>query len=224
MLKKMIKMNLDDLIPLVAVQGGVFAVYELVQAVVLVGFQPQNADAVDICGLVLLMIATIMSFVLGCLYPRMNVNLLLKHSVTRKNALVGTLASSALNMAVLFALPVVLGEIDHLIAAHWVNTLPWVTGTDGLRVPLWGYLLIFAVVLCMTTGFGALLQRFGKQASWCLLGVWVALCFGGNLIDLDGLIENSTVPVPVFVVVGGVFCLVSLVGGSALILHANVTE
>lgn len=224
MLKKMIKMNLNDLIPLVAVQGGVFAVYELVQAVVLVGFQPQNADAVDICGLVLLMVATIMSFVVGCIYPRMNVNLLLKHSVTRKNALVGTLASLSLNVAVLLGLAAVLGEIDHLIAAHWVNTLPWVTGTDGLRVPLWVYLLIFAVVLCLTTGFGALLQRFGKQASWCLFGMWIALCFGGNLIDLDGLIESNAVPVPLFVVLGGVFCLVCLIGGSALILRANVTE
>lgn len=224
MLKKMIQMNLDDLIPLVSVMGGIFAVYELVEAIVLLGFKPKNADAIDVCGLVLLMVATIMSFVVGCIYPRMNVNTLLKHSVTRKNALIGTLASSALNMAVLLGLAAVLGEVDHRIAAYWCEALPWVTGMDGLRVPLWAYPLVFAVVLCLTTGIGALIQWFGKQGVWVCVGAWFVLCFGSNLIDLDGILESSTIPVPVLVILGTAVCLVSLIGGSVLLLRTVVTE
>lgn len=224
MLKKMIQMNLDDLIPLASVIGGIFVVYELAEAVILAGFKPQNADAVDICGLLLTMVAAIMSLAVGCIYPRMNVNILLKHSVTRKNALIGTLASTGLNMAVLFVLAAVLGEIDHLIADFWRETLPWVTGIDGMRVPFWASLLIFVVVLCLTTGIGALIQRFGKQGVWVCAGAWFAFAFAANIIDLDAMLENCNFASPVYVIAGAAVCLVSLIGGSVLILHANVTE
>lgn len=224
MLRKMLKVNLDDLIPLVAVLGGEFVIYELVEAVIFLGFKPQNADAINICGMMLLMTAAIMSLAVGCIYPRMNVNILLKHSVTRKNALMGTLASTALNMAVLLGLALVLGRLDDLIAAYWVKTLPWVTGMDGVTASLWLYPLILVVLMCLTTGIGALLQRFGKQATWACVIVWFALCFGSNLIDLDGLIESSAIPTPAFVIVGAAVCLVSFFGGSALLLRATVTE
>lgn len=217
MFGKAIKMNLEDLWPFLAAEGGAFLLYELIEAVVLYTVKPDTSGA--ICGAVLLGIGAMMNLFVGAFYPVLNVDMLLKYSVTRKTALLATLGSTALNMTVSMAFAALLGWVDSLIARAWVNALPWVVDVESATVPLWAYFAVGAGVICLSFGAGAILQRFGRKAGWILWGIWMALIVGFNIVDwhvLDSL--NITVTVAALVAA----CVLGLFGGSALMLRTSV--
>ena len=74
-------------------------------------------------------------------------------------------------------------------------------------------------MLFRSLGVGAVLQRFGRKAFWVLWAGWMLLAVGMNVIDWDVL---DTLNVSAVVVAAAAACVVSLIGGSALIMRANV--
>lgn len=217
MLGKAIKMNLEDILPLCGVVGAFFLLYEAIEAVVLFTVKPDTSGAV--CGMILVAVCAMMNLFAGCSYPVLNVDMLLRHSVTRKTALFATLGTMTLNMAVSMAFAALLGWADHFIAHAWVNALPWVMEVESVEPPLWAYFVAGLGVVCLAFGAGAVLQKFGRKAFWILWCAWMLLIVGFNIVDWHVL---DTLNIPMAAVAAGAACLVSLLGGSALILRANV--
>ena len=215
MLGKAIKMNLEDLIPFVAVEGVVFLLYELIEAVVLYTVKPSTSGAV--CGLILMAFGVMMNLFAGAVYPSMNVEMLLRYGVIRKTALLATLGSMTLNMAVSMGLAALLGWVDNRIAWAWVKALPWVENVESVGPPLWAYFAIGLGVVCVALGVGALVQRFGRKVVWMFWVLWLAFVFGINMVDMDALIES---PAAIPALIG--LCVVSLITGCALTMRATV--
>lgn len=217
MLKNAMKMNLEDLWPFLVAEGGVFLVYELIEAILLLAVKPDTSGA--ICGVVLLAVGVMMNLFAGCGYPLINVDLLLRYSVTRRTALWATLGSMALNVTASMAFAALLGWVDGLIARAWVNTLPWVVDVESVTLPLWAYFAAGLGVVCVALGVGSLLLRFGRKAFWITWGLWMVLAVGLNMMDWHAL---NNLNASVVAAAAAAVCLGSLLGGSALILRANV--
>ena len=215
MLGKAIKLNLEDLIPFVAVEGGVFLLYELIEAIIMYTAKPSTSGAV--CGLILMAFGVMMNLFAGAVYPSMNVEMLLRYGVIRKTALLATLGSMTLNMAASMALAAFLGWVDGRIAQAWVNALPWVHEVESIGPPWWFYFVIGLGAVCLALGAGALLQKFGRRAFWVGWGAWMLLVVGINVVDMDALIES---PAALPTVIG--LCVVSLVTGCALTMRCTV--
>lgn len=215
MLGKAIKMNLEDLWPFLAIEGACFLVYELIEAIILYVGKPDTSGA--ICGVILLAIGVMANLIAGGTYPVLNVDLLLRYSVTRKTALFATLSSMTLNVTVSMACAALLGWVDGRIARLWVNVLPWVTEVESVEPPLWAYFVIGIGVVCLAMGAGAMLQKFGRKAFWLVWALWMLFVVGINLVDMEAIIEApATIPALV------ALCVVSLIGGSALTLRSTV--
>lgn len=217
MLKNAIKMNLEDLWPFLAVEGGVFLLYEIIEAIILFVGKPDTSGAV--AGLIVLAMGIMMNLFAGSMYPMLNVDLLLRYSVTRKTALWATLGSMTLNMAVSMAFAALLGWVDHFIARAWVNALPWVMEVEAVEPPLWAYFAAGLGVVCLGFGAGAVLQKFGRKAFWILWAAWMLLIVGFNIVDWHIL---DTLNIPMLAVAAAAVCGVSLLGGSALLLRTSV--
>lgn len=217
MLGKAIKMNLEDMWPFLAVEGVVFLLYEIIEAIVLFAMKPDTSGAV--CGMILMSVGVMSNLFAGVFYPNLNVDMLLRYSVTRKTALLGTLGTMTLNMGATMAAAALLGWADSLIAKAWVKALPWVTGIEHIDPPIWAYLVLGLGMVCLSLGAGAVLQRFGRKAFWVLWAGWMLLAVGINVIDWHVL---DTLDLPTAAIAAGAACVVSLLGGSALILRANV--
>ena len=215
MLGKAIKMNLEDLLPFVAVEGGVFLLYELIEAIIMYTAKPDTSGAV--CGLILMAFGVMMNLFAGAAYPSLNVEMLLRYGVTRRTALLATLCTMTLNATVSMALAAALGWVDGRIAWAWVATLPWVHEVESIGPPLWSYFAIGLGAVCLALGMGALLQKFGRRAFWVGWGLWMLLVVGINLVDMDALVES---PAALPTVIG--ICAVSLVTGCALTMRCTV--
>lgn len=217
MLKNAIKMNLEDLWPFLAVEGAFFLLYELIEAIILFTVKPDTSGAV--AGLVVLAVGGMMNLFAGGCYPTLNMDMLLRYSVTRKTALCATLGSMTLNMAVSMAFAALLGWADSLIARTWVSALPWVMGVESVEPPLWAYFATGLGVVCLALGAGAVLQKFGRKAFWVLWGGWMLLVVGMNFTNWH-MLDTLNVPAMVAAVVA--VCGVSLLGGSWLLLRTSV--
>ena len=215
MLGKAIKLNLEDLWPFVAVEGGVFLLYELIEAIILYAAKPDTSGAV--CGLILLAFGFMLNIFAGIGYLTLNVDMLLRYGVTRKTALLATLGTMTLNMTVSMSFAALLGWVDTRIAQAWVDALPWVQSVDSIQPPLWGYFAVGLGTVCLAMGVGALNQRFGRKAFWAGWGAWMLLVVGINVVDMDAIIES---PAALPTVIG--ICAVSLVTGCALTMRCTV--
>ena len=215
MFGKAIKLNLEDLLPFLVVEGIVFLLYELIEAIILYTVKPDTSGA--ICGLILMAFGLMLNFFCGITYPTMNVEMLLRYGVTRKIALLASLGNMTLNMTVSMAMAAALGWVDSRIAQVWVNALPWVHEVESIGPPWWFYFAIGLGVVCLALGMGALLQKFGRRAFWVGWGGWMLLVVGINVVDMDAMIES---PAALPTVIG--LCVVSLVTGCALTMRCTV--
>ena len=217
MLKNAIKMNLEDLWPFLAVEGGFFLLYEIIEAIILFVGKPDTSGA--IAGLIVLAMGIMMNLFVGGCYPVLNMDMLLRYSVTRKTALFATLGTMTLNMTVSMTFAALLGWVDHFIARAWVSALPWVVDVESVEPPLWAYFVVGLGVVCLAVGAGAVLQKFGRKAFWILWGTWMLLIVGFNIVDWHVL---DTLNIPMMAVAAVAACLVSLLGGSWLMLRTSV--
>lgn len=215
MLGKAIKMNLEDLWPFLAIEGAFFLIYEIIEAIILHTVKPDTSGA--ICGVILLAVGVMVNLFAGGTYPILNVDLLLRYSVTRKTALAATLGSMTLNMTVSMTFAALLGWVDSRIARLWVSILPWVTEVETLEPPLWAYFVIGIGVVCLALGLGGMLLKFGRKAFWLVWGLWMLFVVGINLVDMHAIMEASaTIPALI------ALCVAGLLGGSALVLRSTV--
>ncbi len=193
MIKKVFELNKGDFALYTAVDVGVFLVWELIAAVIMLAVKPDNSAAlgaifVPVFGGFILLIGNSANCTVGF-------DLLLRFSVTRKKALVGTIVLLLTEALFTMGLGWLLGKVDVAIAHAWLN-LPYVETVDiEFSFPLWGMALAAVVLTLLSLGVGAALQRFGRKAFWVLWAGWMLLVVFMNEIDWDHLFAmDATVP------------------------------
>lgn len=194
MVGKVIRWNWDDFVLVAAVPAVLFLLLELVIGIVLLTVRPDTTVAIG--GIMLPMAGGIFALIASVNTPTVLFDLLVKNSVTRKRALLGTASMMFLLTAETMLLGWLLGQADVLIARAWVEHLPWLEAVEFEGVlPLWIWALAAVGVTLFGLGGGAALQRFGIKAFWVLWGAWMALMLLSSQIDWEALFGmTATVP------------------------------
>lgn len=236
MLKKLIRLNLDDILLFSGVVGGIFLLVQLVTAGVMFFLKPE--EGICISGLLMLIAAAIFLMIGAASHVMITFNQALQFGQTRKRALglsLGVLgAESLLTLALMGALSwtdctlspklwqLLSGASGYVLE---VNGEPVRTVGSGLKLLLVEYFSIdwwwfpLVVLAAVAVGFigGAAIQRFGRKGFWALWAVWMVGCIGPQLLPWKQYeITNWLIPALVAVGLGG------LVWAVWSLLHAVV--
>lgn len=202
MIRKVIRWNWDDFVLVAAVPAVLFLLLELVIGIVLLTVRPDTTVAIG--GIMLPMAGGIFALIASVNTPTVMFDLLVKNSVTRRRALLGTASMMLLLTAETMLVGWLLGQADVLIARAWVDHLPWLEAVEFEGVlPLWIWALAAVGITLFGLGGGAALQRFGIKAFWVLWGAWMALMLLSSQIDWEALFGmTATLPLLAAAAVG----------------------
>lgn len=240
MLKKLIRLNLDDLWLTVGVVGFFFLLIHLGTAVVLHFFFASEHSSLLLSGVVLPIVSAIVIAILSLGHTMLNFTTAVKFSQNRRRALgltlglVGFEATCSMGFAALLAL------LERAVAPRfWM----WLTGADGLSIgrggrsflltagdnPLlvedfsldwWWFPLLAAAAVLLGIIMGALILRFGRRGSWVLLVLWMTICFAPQLLPWDA--SWFTLPWQYLAVGGGIIVLAGLTWSVRYLLRAPI--
>lgn len=226
MLKKLIRLNWDDILTAALIPTGVFLVTQLITAVIMVLVKGgPELEGLSLCGTLLPCISAFATVIVSLGHVGLSFELALKFGCTRRRALFLTLGTIAADALVAFGLSAVLALLDR-------HAMPWlwaaIRGVDGplptevFALPLWAYPALMLGGIAVGILFGALIQRFGKTGSRILFGVYMAAIIVPQILP-DGLFDHS--PAMLFPFLGMIAAALLLAGfGWALwsLLHASV--
>lgn len=221
MIKKIIRLNLDDLLLPLGILGGVFVLLHLVTAVILLFFKPDGS--IQISGVLLPCLAGMLVLILAFTHSLLTFEDALRHSVTRRRALAGVTGLILFEGAVTFCLAGLLTLLERLFSpALWTlltGAPAYVLSNEPQRIPApvpgapippadpdsalfiqqitfpwWVFVLI--ALGCALTGLviGALIQRFGRKAGWLLWGLLMALMIFQKAIPWSAFLSVQWVP------------------------------
>lgn len=220
MIGKVLKLNSRDFIIPPILLGGLFLLWEIIETVILLAVRPDSSAAM--VGAFLPVVGGFFAVIACAANYTVGFEMLLRTSVTRKSALLGTVSLTVLETVYALGLGWLMGRLDRVIARAWTN-LPWVERVDvDFSFPLWGLAAAAAVITLLGLGTGAALQRFGRTAFWILWAGYMLAVVFMNQIDWDFLFAGdrllSTLPV-----IG--MCAVALGGwGIWSLLHTAVRQ
>lgn len=214
MLRKVLKLNRDDLLLYLCVEVGLFLLIQVITGFVMAFFRPE--DAVMISGIVLPIVAGFLAGVAGVAHVVVIFDQALRFGQTRRRALGLTLGLFVFEGLFALALAAMLAVAERYLCPFLWTALSgargWTTGgtlpvpiPEGSPAPAWdGVLLVrcFALewwwypvilVIALVCGLiiGAAVQRFGGKAGWVLWGIWMAACFGPQLFGMEALAIGS---------------------------------
>ena len=197
MLKKVIGLNLDDLLLYLGVEGGIFLLIQLVIGGVMVLLKP--ADGILISDILLPIVAGILMLLCGVTHVSVTFDQALRFGQTRRRALGLTVGLMAFEGVCALGCAALLALVERYLGpplwawlagrGHWVVDYlgDWGALEDCLVLSSfrlgWHY---YPAVLAIGLGGGliggALIQRFGSKGAWILWGVWMAGCFVPQLL------------------------------------------
>lgn len=244
MLKKVIALNLDDLWLVWGVQLGAFLLVHLITAGVLVFFHPDSS--LMISGALLPVCSAIVMIMVTVAHVGVSFFQALRFGQTRRRALGQSLGLVAFEGSCSLAAAALLTALEHWIAPPlWLaltgyQALEW--GVNGLIVPdpapgyisqaggalliedftlaWWWFPLLTLVGVLIGIIISTITARFGRRGGWTLWAIWMACCFGPQLLG------NQTVLVKDFLLwTGIVVCISGLVAflwSFYYLLHAPV--
>lgn len=220
MIKKILKLNCKDFIIPPILIGAVFLLWEIIEAVIVLAVKADSSAAL---GGVFLPVAGGFFAVIACTANyTVGFEMLLRTSVTRKSALLGTVSLTVLETVFALGLGWLMGQLDRLIARAWTS-LPWVERVDiDFSFPLWGLAAAAVVITFLGLGTGAALQRFGRTAFWILWAGYMLVVVFMNQIDWGALFAGDRL-LSALPVIG--VCAVALGGwGIWSLLHTTVRQ
>lgn len=198
MMKKVIKLNLDDLFLYLGVEGGVFLVIQIIIGCVMYFGRP--GTSVTVACVVYPIVGGFTALVSGISHVGVNFEQALRFGQTRKRALVLTLGLCAFEAAFALALGALLALAERFLCVPlwarlagmngWAmgNIMPVPEGTtvngalvsektlliESFTLDWYWWLLIFAVAVTGGIIVGALIQRFGSKGGWIIWGICFA--------------------------------------------------
>ena len=242
MLKKLIRLNIDDLWLCCGVPAGLFLLIHLVTAGVLLFGKASTSlmlsgTALPIAAGIILAI-TAMSHVI-ITFPQA-----MTFGRTRKNALKLWLGVAGFEGVCGMAAAVILTIAERLAAPGlWLllsgkSTLVWGIGGQAVPEPgpgaaispasdallverfvldWWWFPTILAAALGLGLILGAVIQRFGRKGVWGLWAIWMLVCFAPQILPWDRYeITNWLFPL------AGLLAAASLIWSLWSLLHAVV--
>lgn len=240
MLKKLIRLNLDDMWIALGVVGGLFLLLHLGTAVVLHFFFASEHSSLLLSGVALPITSAIVIAIITLGHTLLNFTTAVKFSQNRRRALGLTLGLVGFEAACSMGLSALLALLERAAAPRfWM----WLTGADGLSIgrgghsflltagdnPLlvedfsldwWWFPLLAAAAVVLGLIMGALILRFGQRGTWVLLVLWMALCFSPQLLPWDA--SWFTIPWQYLAVGGGIIALGCLLWSVRYLLRAPI--
>lgn len=207
MLKKLIRLNADDLLLCGGVIGGVFLLLHIITAVA-VRLSGEGSSLL-LSGILLPITAGILILFVSASHVAVTFDQALRFGQTRFRALGLSLGVAGFEALFAMGLAVLLAWLERLFAPHlwlWLSgreyivmdeipPIPvtgWSAGEAALRaqqlfiedftLDWWWFLLI--ALGCMALGIiiGAMIQRFGGKSLWVFWAVWMLVCFSPQLL------------------------------------------
>lgn len=197
MLKKVIGLNLDDLLLYLSVEAGVFLLTQIIIGAVMAISKPM--DGILISGIILPIIAGLLALLAGVTHVTVTFDQALRFGQTRHRALGLTVGVMGVETAFALALAALLSMVERYLGppvwawlagrGHWVVDYPGDLGEledclvlNSFNLNWWWYPVILLIGLGVGLIGGALIQRFGTKGAWVLWGVWMAACFIPQLL------------------------------------------
>ena len=197
MMKKLIKLNLDDLALYLAVEGGLFLVIQIIIGCVMYFGRPDTS--VTVACILFPIVGGFTALVAGISHVGVSFDQALRFGQTRKRALALTLGLCAFESAFALVLGGLLALAERFLCVPlwarlagmngWAmgNIMPVPEGAmvNGALVPektllietftldWYWWLLIFALAVGGGVIVGALIQRFGGKGGWIIWGICV---------------------------------------------------
>lgn len=195
MLKKLIRLNLDDMWMALGVVGGLFLLLHLATAVIL-HFFTDGLASVLVSGTVLPITSAFVILMISLGHTMAAYTMAVKFSQTRRRALGLTLGLVGFEAACSMGLAALLTLLERIAAPRlWM----WLAGADGLvlerggqvtavvagETPLlaedvsldwWWFPLLAAAAILLGLIMGAIILRFGRKGGWTLWWIWMAAC------------------------------------------------
>ena len=228
MLKKLIRLNLDDMWIALGVVGGIFLLLHLGTALILYFLAADERSSLLLSGVVLPITSAILIAILSLGHILLAFTSAVKFSQNRRRALGLTLGLVSFEAACSMSFAALLTLLEREAAPRfWM----WLTGADGLGIgrgghsflltagdnPLlvedfsldwWWFPLLAAAAVVLGLIIGAIILRFGRRGGWTLWGIWMLCCFAPQLLPWDA--SWFTFPMQYMTVLGGIFALACL--------------
>ena len=237
MLNKVIKLNLDDLLLYLCAEGGVFLLTQIIIGGIM--FTAGVEDGILISGVTLPIIAGFLVIVAGIGHVTILFDQALRFGQTRRRALGMTAGLLVFESAFALVLAALLALVERYLSpplwavlagrGHWVVDYPGDLETledclvlNSYNLDWWWYPAILAMAVAGGLILGAFIQRFGSKGGWIIWGIWMAGCFGPQLLGSNifaiGDWNGYTMAA------GGILAAASLIWGLWSLLHAVVRE
>ena len=205
MFKKLVRLNLDDLLLYLGVEGGLFLLIQIIIGCVMHFGRPDTS--VTVACILFPIVGGFTALVAGISHVGVSFDQALRFGQTRKRALGLTLGLCAFESAFALALGAVLAALERFLCPPlWAK----LAGLDGWRLgglsapapepgaaiparePLlvvesftldwYWWLLIFALAVGGGVIVGAVLQRFGSKGGWIIWGICFAPMILGQVL------------------------------------------
>lgn len=241
MLKKLIRLNADDLLLCGGVVGGVFLLLHIITAIA-VRFSGEMSSLL-LSGILLPITAGILILFVSATHTAVTFDQALRFGQTRRRALGLTLGVAGFEALFSMGLAALLTVPERFFAPTlWM----WLTGAEAVswgelpKIPVgpdapmlslpsstlfiedfslawWWYPLI--ALGCMALGIiiGAMLQRFGGKSLWIFWAIWMLVCFSPQFLPW----KQYTIVDWLFPLLG-IFVLASFLWSIWSLLHAVV--
>ena len=212
MLKKLIRLNLDDMWLALGVVGGIFLLIHVVTAVILHFFFESEYSSLMISGVILPSTSALVILMISLGHTLAAYTLAVKFSQTRRRALGLTLGLVSFEALCSMGLAALLALLERAIAPQfWM----WLTGTQYVTVwrggqgrldespwaatlfvedfslDWWWFPLLAAAAVLLGLIIGAVILRFGRRGGWTIWCIWMLCCFvpqlGGATLLSDWL-------------------------------------
>lgn len=240
MFKNFLKMNAGDFILYAAITGGLFLLGEAVILCVMAIAKPDTG--IFLAGIVLPIAGAFSLFIMCFINTTVMFDTALRFGRTRRQSLGLVAGLLALEGVFVMGLAALLALAERfLLPGLWAKLAGFESWKLGLGMPLpegsgpaqaallqiedfvlawWWYPLLWAAALAAGLFCGALVQRFGPKGAWALWGLWMAACFGPQLLGKNAYLIGQWS----FGLVAGVAVLVAagLLWAVWSLLHAVV--
>lgn len=204
--KKLVRLNLDDLLLYLGVEGGLFLLVQIIIGCVMHFGRPDTS--VTVACVIFPIVGGFTALVAGISHVGVSFEQALRFGQTRKRALGLTLGLASFEAAFALVLAGLLASIERFLCVPlwvrlagmngWVmgNIMPVPEGTmvngalvsektliiESFTLDWYWWLLIFAAAVAGGTIIGAVIQRFGSKGGWIIWGFCMVPVFLGQLL------------------------------------------
>lgn len=197
MLKKLIKLNLDDLALYLGVEGGLFLLIQIVIGCVMYFGRP--TDSITVSCILFPIVGGFCALIAGISHVGVSFDQALRFGQTRRRALGLTLGLASFETVFALALAAVLTVVERVLCVPlwarlaglrgWRLAMDIIPGggrqpenillVDTFSLDWYWWLLIFVLAVGGGMIAGAVIQRFGAKGGWFIWGI----CFAPMLLE-----------------------------------------